>query len=171
MIKIKEIKFSDQALSEIEQILTRYPSDRKKSALLPILHLAQADLGGYLTVPIMDYVAGILDIKPIEVYEVATFYSMFHTKKVGKYVLEVCRTAPCSLVGADRIIAYIKQKLNIEENETSKDGLFTLKTVECLAACGMGPVLQIGPKYTYYENLTEEKIDSLIDDLRLKAQQ
>ncbi len=157
--------FSESRTKEIDQIIKRYPEGRQKSALLPILHLVQADQG-WLSVDAMDEVARILSIQPIEVYEVATFYTMFHVKPVGKYVFEVCRTGPCCLVGAERILQYLKNKLQIEEGETTADGLFTIKTVECLASCGTGPVLQIGPEYRYHENLTEEKIDQLIDELR-----
>ena len=160
--------FTSERLKQFEEIKKRYPEGRHKSALLPILHLVQED-HGWLPVAAMDEVAEVLDIKPIEVYEVATFYTMFHVKPVGKYLLEICRTGPCCLVGAENIIQYLKEKLNIEEGETTKDGLFTLKPVECLASCGTGPVLQIGPDYKYHEHLTIEKIDSLIDELRSKG--
>lgn len=150
---------------EIADIISRYPADRKKSALLPLLHIAQEE-NGWLTVDVMDEVAEILDIKPIEVYEVASFYTMFHLKPIGKYVLEVCRTGPCCNVGAEELIHYLEDKLGVAVGETTADGLFTIKPVECLAACGTGPVLQIGPIYHYHENLTKEKLDQLIDELR-----
>ncbi|MBK9270559.1 MAG: NAD(P)H-dependent oxidoreductase subunit E [Saprospiraceae bacterium] len=160
--------FSESRLSQIDEIIKRYPEGRHKSALLPVLHLAQED-HGWLPVALMDEVARILKIQPIEVYEVASFYTMFHLKPVGKYVLEVCRTGPCCTVGAEELIQYIEDKLQIQVGETTKDGLFTLKTVECLAACGTGPVLQVGPEYIYRENLTPQKIDELIDELRSKG--
>ena len=116
----------------------------------------------------MDKVAEYLDIQPIEVYEVATFYTMFFLQPQGKYVLEVCRTGPCQLVGSDKIMAHLEKKLGVKEGEVSKDGLFSWRGVECLAACGMAPVLQIGPDYTYYENLTPESVDSLIEELKKK---
>jgi len=150
---------------EIADIISRYPADRKKSALLPLLHIAQEE-NGWLPVDVMDEVAEILDIKPIEVYEVASFYTMFHLKPIGKYVLEVCRTGPCCNVGAEELIHYLEDKLGVAVGETTADGLFTIKPVECLAACGTGPVLQIGPEYHYHENLTREKLDQLIDELR-----
>ena len=150
---------------EIADIISRYPADRKKSALLPLLHIAQEE-NGWLPVDVMDEVAEILDIKPIEVYEVASFYTMFHLKPIGKYVLEVCRTGPCCNVGAEELIHYLEDKLGVAVGETTADGLFTIKPVECLAACGTGPVLQIGPGYHYHENLTKEKLDDLIDGLR-----
>jgi NADH-quinone oxidoreductase subunit E len=158
------IKFSDNKLSEVEKIIQRYPQGKQKSALLPILHLAQEEFGGWLDVPVMDYVATLLDIEPIEVYEVATFYSMYNTKPVGKYMFEVCQTGPCMLNGSDQIIDYIKQKLNIGVGETTADGLFTLKTVECLGACGYAPMMQLGKFYR--EHLTKEKVDSIIDECR-----
>ena len=123
------IKFSDNKLAEVEKIIQRYPKGKQKSALLPVLHLAQEEFNGWLDVPVMDYVATLLNIEPIEVYEVATFYSMLNTKPVGKYMFEVCQTGPCMLNGSDQIIDYIKQKLNIGAGETTPDGLFTLKTV------------------------------------------
>jgi NADH-quinone oxidoreductase subunit E len=124
------MKFSEKKLSEVNDILQRYPAGKQKSALLPLLHLAQEEFGGWLSVEAMDYVASLLDIQPIEVYEVATFYSMYNLKPVGKFVFEVCQTGPCMLNGSDQIIDYIKQKLNINVGETTADGLFTLKTVE-----------------------------------------
>jgi len=116
----------------------------------------------------MDKVAGYLGIMPIEVYEVASFYTMYFLKPQGKYMLEVCRTGPCCLVGAEKVMAHIEQTLGVKEGEVTPDGLFSWRGVECLAACGFGPVLQIGPEYTFYENLNEEKVDQLIQDLRNK---
>lgn len=156
------IKFLDNTYQLVQQIIKRYPEGRQKSALLPILHLAQAEWR-WLSPEVMDYVASLLDIKPIEVYEVASFYTMFHLQPVGKHVMEVCRTGPCCLLGADNIIEHIENKFNIKVGGTSADGMFTLKLVECLASCGTAPVLQIREKY--YENLTEEKIDAMVDEL------
>ena len=160
--------FSESRLNQINEIVKRYPEGRHKSALLPVLHLAQED-HGWLSIDTMNEVAGVLNLEPIEVYEVASFYTMFHLKPVGKYVLEVCRTGPCCTVGAEELVQYIEDKLHIQVGETTADGLFTLKTVECLAACGTGPVIQIGPEYKYRENLTPQKIDELIDELRAKG--
>jgi NADH-quinone oxidoreductase subunit E len=131
------------------------------------LHLAQEEFGGWLDVPVMDYVASLLSIEPIEVYEVATFYSMYNTKPVGKYMFEVCQTGPCMLNGSDQIIDYIKQKLNIGVGETTTDGMFTLKAVECLGACGYAPMMQLGKFYR--EHLTPERVDSIIDECRKMA--
>lgn len=156
------LRFSEQKLKEVDRIIARYPDGRQKSALIPILHVAQEEFGGWLSTEAMDYVAGLLQLKPIEVYEVATFYSMFNLRPVGKYLLEVCQTGPCMLNGSEEIIEYIHQKLGIRPGETSADGLFTLKTVECLGACGYAPMLQLGKHYK--EHLTKEKIDALVEE-------
>ena len=143
------IRFSEEKLKEVKELISHYPEGKQKSALIPLLHVAQDEFGGWLDAPVMDYVAEILGILPIEVYEVATFYSMFNTKPVGKHLLEVCRTGPCMLNGSDDIIEYIKQKLGISE------------------ACGYAPMMQLGK--TYREHLTKEKVDKLIDELRAQA--
>src|SRR5690606_7956318 len=111
------VQFSPERFNKVQEIIARYPEGKQKSALIPVLHIAQEELGGWLDVPAMDYVASLLDIKPIEVYEVASFYTMFNLKPVGKYVLEVCRTGPCMLCGSDQIIEHIKNKLGIKEGE------------------------------------------------------
>jgi NADH-quinone oxidoreductase subunit E len=162
------MEFSEQRLKEVDQIVARYPAGKQKSALLPVLHLAQQEFGGWLDVPVMDYVAGLLKLEPIEVYEVATFYSMYNLKPVGRYMFEVCQTGPCMLRGSDDIIHYIYEKLGIKPGETTKDGLFTLKTVECLGACGYAPMMQMGK--TFREHLTKEKVDAIIDECRRNAE-
>ena len=154
------VKFSDEKLKKVDEIIGRYPEGKQKSAILPVLHLAQDEFGGWLSVETMDYVATLLKLEPIEVYEVATFYSMYNLKPVGRYVFEVCQTGPCMLKGCDEIIDYIKKKLGIGVGETTPDGMFTLKTVECLGACGYAPMMQLG-KY-FRENLTPEKVDQII---------
>lgn len=161
------VEFSKQKLDKVNEIVARYPQGKQKSALLPVLHLAQEEFGGWLDVPVMDYVASLLKIEPIEVYEVATFYSMYNLKPVGKYMFEVCQTGPCMLNGSDQIIDYIKEKLNIGVGETTADGMFTLKTVECLGACGYAPMMQMGKFYR--EHLTKEKVDAIIDECRKSA--
>ena len=163
------IKFTDEKLTEVEKIKSRYPAGKQKSALLPVLHLAQEEFNGWLDVPVMDYVASVLNIEPIEVYEVASFYSMYNLKPVGKYMFEVCHTGPCMLNGSDDIINHIKEKLNIGVGETTADGMFTLKTVECLGACGYAPMMQLGK--TYREHLTKDRIDAIIEECRNKAVQ
>ena len=160
------LKFSDDRLKEVKEIINRYPQGKQKSALIPLLHMAQSDFGGWLSPESMDYVASLLSIDPIEVYEVATFYSMYNLQPVGKHVFEVCHTGPCMLNGSDNIINYIKTKLNIGVGETTEDGLFTLKTVECLGACGYAPMMQLGDHYR--EHLTTEKVDAIILECRGK---
>ena len=159
--------FSEEQLNKVNSIIKRYPEGKQKSAILPILHLAQQQGGGWLDVSSMDYVASLLNIRPIEVYEVATFYSMYNTKPVGKYIFEVCQTGPCMLNGSDEIIKYIENKLSIKKGETTADGLFTLKVVECLGACGYAPMMQFGK--TYREHLSKEKVDSIIEECIAKA--
>lgn len=159
----KEVRFSEATLDKIAILKSRYPEGKQKSALLPVLHMAQEELGGYLSVDIMDYVAMLLDIRPIEVYEVATFYSQFSLEKKGKYLIEVCRTAPCAICGGEKISGFIQEKLGIKSGETTRDGLFTLREVECLGACGFAPAMQINTEF--YENLTEEKVSVIIDEL------
>lgn len=159
-------KFSDESLALVRSIIARYPEGKQKSALLPVLHLAQAEFGGWLSIPAMDYVADLLRLQPIEVYEVASFYSMYHLKPVGRCVIEICRTSPCWLRGAEEIVAHLEKKLNIKVGETTSDGMFTLKTVECLAACGTAPVLQVGPDYAYHEHLTCDGVDRLLEKFR-----
>jgi NADH-quinone oxidoreductase subunit E len=161
------IKFSEQTLKEAERLIARYPEGKQKSALIPLLHLAQDEFGGWLSPEAMDYVAGLLDLEPIEVYEVATFYSMYNLRPVGRYVFEVCQTGPCMLSGSDNIIDHIKKRLSINVGETTADGLFTLKAVECLGACGYAPMMQLGKHYR--EHLTPERVDQIIEECRGNA--
>ena len=157
------IAFTPERQKRVEQMIADYPEGRKKSAILPVLHLAQ-EQWGWLSSEVMDLVADLLDIQSIEVYEVATFYTMFHLNPVGRNVIEYCRTGPCCLMGAEDVYAHLKQKLGIQAGETTPDGLFSLKEVECLAACGWGPVFQIRERY--YMDLTNDRVDSIIEDLR-----
>lgn len=161
------MKFSEEKLKKVDEIIARYPDGKQKSALLPVLHLAQDSFGGWLDVPVMDYVASLLQIEPIEVYEVATFYSMYNLKPVGRYVFEVCQTGPCMVNGSDAIIEYIKRQLGISVGDTTTDGLFTLKTVECLGACGYAPMMQLGKNYR--EHLTPQKVDAIIEECKRMA--
>ncbi len=161
------MKFNEQQLTEFNRLVARYPEGKQKSALLPVLHLAQDSFGGWLSAETMDYVAELLQITPIEVYEVATFYSMYNLKPVGRYMFEVCQTGPCMLNGSDDIIAYIGATLGIKPGETTSDGMFTLKTVECLGACGYAPMMQLGKHYR--EHLTREKVDAIIEECRNSA--
>jgi NADH-quinone oxidoreductase subunit E len=167
MTPLQDLQLNKKAEAEILRILAQYPPERKKSALLPVLHIVQNETEGWLKIATMDKVASLLEIKPIEVYEVATFYTMFRIEPVGKYVIEVCQTGPCMICGAEKLIAWLESKLGIKVGETTNDGLFTLKTVECLGACGYAPMFQIGE--TYYENLTESKVDEILASLAEKA--
>lgn len=157
-------KYSEAALAEVKGIMAKFPEGKHKSAILRALHIAQEEHGGWLSSQTMDHVAEVLGITPIEVYEVATFYSMYNHQPVGKYVLEFCHTGPCAIEGAERIIEYVKLKLGIGKNQTTPDGLFTIKEVECLGACGYAPMMQVGQYY--HEHLTEAKMDQFIEDCR-----
>lgn len=159
-----EIKFSSEAMATVQKIIARYPEGKQKSALLPVLHVAQAEFDGWLSSEVMDYVASILHIQPIEVYEVASFYTMFNLEPVGKCLLEVCRTSSCWLRGAEDVVKHIEKRLGIKEGETTEDGMFTLKTVECLGSCGTAPMLMCGAQF--HENLTLEKVDALLNQMK-----
>lgn len=153
---------SEDIRAKIDVELKKFPKDRRQSAVMAALTIVQ-DAHGWLTDPLMSAVANYLQIPKIAVYEVATFYSMYELEPVGKYKLEVCKNISCYLRGCDDIIQYIKDKLKIDVNQTTPDGKFTLKLVECLCACGGAPMMQVGPKY--HENLTPEKIDTIIAEL------
>lgn len=167
--KRSEIKFNEQAMATVKEIISRYPAGKQKSALLPVLHVAQAEFGGWLSPEVMDYVAEVLSIKPIEVFEVASFYTMFNLKPVGKCVFEICQTSSCWLNGAEDVVRYIEKKLNIKVGETTKDGMFTLKVAECLGSCGTAPMMQCGA--SFHENLTFEKVDAIIEKYRNDGRQ
>ena len=165
----EKISFKPETLELVHKLMKRYPEGRQKSALIPVLHIAQAEFGGWLSAPTMEYVASILNIKPIEVFETASFYSMFNLQPVGKCLIEVCRTSSCWLCGAEDIIAHIEKSLHISIGETTEDGMFTLKGVECLGSCGTAPMMQVGADY--HENLTIEKVDSLLEKFRKEGKQ
>jgi NADH-quinone oxidoreductase subunit E len=156
------IEFTPERLAEARAAIAKFPEGKQKSALLPLLHLLQQQ-EGWTSPEGMDYVAELLGIEPIEVYEVASFYTMYHLKPVGKHVIEYCRTGPCVLMGGENVYEHLKTRLGIETGQTTADGQFTLKEVECLAACGMGPVFQI--REQYYMNLTNGRVDEIIDEL------
>lgn len=153
---------SQKALATIEQEAAKYPPEQRRSAVLAALRIAQEE-HGWLSVPLMDYVAEVLGIRPIQVYEVATFYSMYDLKPVGKHKISVCTNISCMLCGSDQIVAHLQKKLGIRMGETTPDKRFTLKEVECLCACGGAPVFQIGKQY--HENLTPQKIDQILAEL------
>lgn len=151
----------DKYQSEIESILSRYPV--KRSALLPLLYLAQEE-EGYVSEPAMKEIASLLKLTPPQVYETVTFYTMLNLKPVGKFHIQVCKSLMCALVGSDTLVDWLRAKLGIKPGGTTADGLFTLSTVECLAACGTGPMMQINDDY--YERLTEEKVGQILADLK-----
>ena len=163
-----KVAFTPETLEKIKIIISHYPEGQQKSALIPVLHIAQEEMGGSLNVDIMDYVAELLGITPIEVYEVATFYSQFYLDPVGKYVIEVCQTGPCAICGADDMIVYLEDKLKIKVGETTEDKLFSLKAVECLGACGSAPVMQVNTEFHEFLNL--KKIDEIIAQLRSESE-
>ena len=149
--KFNNFKFSSKSNKEIKNILSKYPSNRKESGVLPILDLAQRDCGGWLPMEVIEKVAELIGMPQIRVLEIASFYSMFNLKPVGKYHLQLCSTTPCWLRGSDNILKAIKDELKLNLGDTSDDGLFTLTKVECLGACVNAPILQVNDDF--YEDL------------------
>ena len=147
--------------SQVEEILSRYPE--KRSALLPLLYIAQRQ-EGYVSEPAMKEIAKILGLTPPQVYETVTFYTMFNLKPIGKFHLQVCRSLMCALVGSDDLVEWIRKRLGISPGQTTADKLFTFSTVECLASCGTGPMMQVNDEY--YEQLNDEKVGRILDDLK-----
>lgn len=154
---------SEQALAEIARERAKYPEDRAQSALLAALRIAQEDRG-FLATEVMDHVAHLLGIEPIRAYEVATFYSMYDLQPVGRHKICVCGSVSCFLRGSDQILAHLEERLGIRVGETTPDGLFTLREVECLGACLGAPMMQVGDRY--YENLTKDRVDGILAALR-----
>jgi len=150
---------SAESLKQVQHEIAKYPPERKSSAVMAALRIAQ-DEHGWLSVPLMDYVAELLEMRPIQVYEVATFYSMYDLKPVGKHKICVCTNVSCMLCGSDQIVKHLEKRLGIKLGETTADGKFTLKEVECLGACVGAPMFQIGNYY--YENLTPQKVDEIL---------
>ena len=155
------LEFSPETLKKFEETVARYP--KKEAAMLPVLYLAQREFG-YLGSDAIEYVAKLMDQSPARVHGVVSFYTMFNTKPIGRYHIQVCRTLSCALGGAEKITAFIKQKLGIELGQTTADGRFTLSEVECLASCGTAPMMQINDEF--YENLTEEKVTAILQSLK-----
>ena len=154
------VEFSRDAKKAMDDILKRYPD--KNSAMLPVLHLAQDEFK-VLSDDVIEYLSDIIDFSPAYIKGVVTFYKLFNTKPVGKYHIQLCTNISCSLLGSEDILAYLKEKLGLNEGEVSSDGKFSLTTVECLGSCGTAPVMQIND--TYYENLTKEKVDEILRKL------
>ena len=160
----QEINITTELMSRIEELCSHYPSDKRKSALLPILHEVQDAHNDWLSVELQDKVAEIVGIQPIEVYEVVTFYTMYNQRPIGKYMFEFCQTSPCCLNGVENLMNYTCNKLGVSVGVPTPDGMFEVRGVECLGACGYAPMMQLGD--FYQEHLTEEKIDQLIVDCR-----
>jgi NADH-quinone oxidoreductase subunit E len=154
---------SKESLDQVKREVAKYPPERKSSAVMAALRIAQEE-HGWLSVPLMDYIAELLGMRPIQVYEVASFYSMYDLKPVGRHKISICTNISCMLCGSDTIVKHLEKRLGIKLGETTPDGKVTLKEVECLAACCGAPMFQIGKDY--YENLTPEKIDRILEGLK-----
>jgi NADH-quinone oxidoreductase subunit E len=156
---------SEHVREEIDRWVAKFPPDRKRSAVISALHAVQHENHGFLTVPLMDAVAEYLQLPPIQVYEIATFYSMFETKPVGRHHISVCTNISCMLRGADEIVARCEKKLGIKTGESTPDGRIYLKREEeCLAACNNAPMMMVD--HVYHENLTPDGVDRILDELK-----
>ena len=162
MTTINEVSLSAESLAEIDRELSKFPADRRQSALMAALRIAQ-DEHGWLSPELIEYVAGVIGVPAVRALEVATFYSMYDLEPVGKHKIEVCTNISCMLRGCDKIVDHLKNKLDVDFGETTEDGKFTLREVECLAACAGAPMMQIG--HDYYEDLTPEKVDQILEGL------
>jgi len=155
------LEFSPETMKRFEATVARYP--KKEAAMLPVLYLAQQEFG-HIGPEAIEYVAKLMDQAPARVLGVVSFYTMYNQKPIGRHHIQICRTLPCALGGAEKVTAFIKQKLGIKPGETTADGRFTLSEVECLASCGTAPMMQINDEY--YENLTEAKIDEILGGMK-----
>jgi NADH-quinone oxidoreductase E subunit len=160
----KSFEFTSENLERAKADIAKYPPGRQASAVLPLLWIAQYQNGGWLPRAAMDYVAGLLEMAPIRVYEVATFYTMFNLRPVGRYLLQACTTTPCWLRGSDAVVEACERKLGIVIGGTTPDGVFTLVEVECLGACVNAPILQVNDDF--YEDLDGPATEALLDALR-----
>ncbi|MFM2368096.1 MAG: hypothetical protein RL619_392 [Bacteroidota bacterium] len=160
----QEINMTEALMTRINELISHYPEDKRKSALLPVLHEVQDAHENWLSIELMNKVAEILLIKPIEVYEVVSFYTMYNQRPIGKYMFEFCQTSPCCLNGVEDLMDYTCEKLGVKVGEPTPDGLFEVRGVECLGACGYAPMMQLGDFYK--EHLDKEKIDKLIADCK-----
>jgi NADH-quinone oxidoreductase subunit E len=163
LIGPKEQLFTAEIRHRLDSWLAKYPASQSQSAVIPALHILQAENDGWLSEAVMDALAIYLNIPSISVYEVATFYTMFDLKPVGKHKLNVCTNISCMLNGSEEIVAHLEKRLNIRLGETTEDGKYTLRQVECLGACCGAPMMQVGRDY--HEYLTTEKLDSILDGL------
>jgi NADH-quinone oxidoreductase subunit E len=155
------IEFNESAKKELEKIMGRYPS--RQAALLPALYLAQREFG-YVSEEVIAYLSRLMELPKSRIFGVASFYTMFNKKPVGKYFIQVCANISCAMMGADSLFEYLSQKLGIKEGETTKDGKFTLVKVECLGACGEAPTMQVNDRY--YGNLTKARVDQILAELK-----
>lgn len=160
----QNINITPELMTRINELISHYPADKKKSVLIPVLHEVQDAHDNWLSVALQNKVAEILEILPIEVYEVVTFYTMFNTKPVAKYMFEFCRTSCCATRGVEDLMDYASEKLGVKEGEITSDGLFQFVGVECLGACGYAPMLQLGD--FYHEKLSKDKFDQLIEECK-----
>jgi len=163
----RAVEFTPENRGEFEKILARYP--QKRAALLPTLYLMQKQ-EGFISMEAIRYLAGLLEIEPVEIYGVITFYTMLHLEPVGRFHLQVCNNVSCQLMGSEKLLAHIKQRLGIGVGEKTPDGLFSLSVVECLGSCGTAPVIQVNLD-PYWENLDLEKLDRLLDELKSSIDQ
>lgn len=155
------LQFSPETLKKFEETVARYP--KKEAAMLPVLYLAQQEFG-HIGSEAVEYIAKLMGQAPARVQGVVTFYTMFNTKPIGRHHIQVCRTLPCALRGARKLTEMLTEKLGIKPGETTPDNRFTLSEVECLASCGTAPMMQVNDDY--YENLTEEKVDQLLESMK-----
>ncbi len=160
-------ELSDTVKQEIDRWVAKYPKGKQQSAVVAALFLAQEQNNNWLSEAAMNAVAAYLDLPPIVVFEAATFYDMFNVKPIGKHKISLCTNVSCQLRGSDKLVACLKKRLGIGLNETTEDGLFSLREVECMAACASAPMCQINDKH-YHENLTPEKLLMLVDELAAK---
>jgi len=156
-------EFSPEVVEEMRSHLAKYPPDRSRSALIPLLFIIQRERGGYIDNPGVNFLAQFLGIKVTDVWETATFYSMFNLRKIGRHHIQICKTLSCKIMGEPEITNHICGKLGIKPGETTPDGRFTVSMVECLGSCGTAPMMQVG--FDYYEDLTTEKVDQILDSL------
>jgi NADH-quinone oxidoreductase, E subunit len=155
-------EFSPEVIEEMRSHLKKYPPDRKRSALIPLLFVVQRERG-WIDNPGVNFLAKFLDLEVTDVWETATFYSMFNLRPVGRHHIQICKTLSCKIMGEPEITEHICNRLKIKPGETTEDGKFTVTMVECLGSCGTAPMMQIG--FDYYENLTKEKVDQILDSL------
>ena len=161
---LEKFEFTKKNLEEVDKIFAKYPDEQKSSAVMPLLDLAMRQIGGWITESAMKYISNLINVPYIRVYEVASFYSMFNLDPIGKNFIQVCTTTSCWLRGSDDILKLCKKYLNIENNQTTKDGLFTLKEVECLGACVNAPMIQINDNY--YEDLNKDSLLNILNKLK-----